>query len=50
MERAVHFLCQELRVVEPSQAEQRIFFVSAKEVLQQRLAEFKGQSANGTNY
>ena len=41
------FLCDELGVVESSQAEQRIFFVSAKEVLQQRLADSKGQKNNG---
>ncbi|XP_018023964.1 transmembrane GTPase Marf isoform X2 [Hyalella azteca] len=39
MERAVGFLCEELKVVAPQEAEQRVFFVSAKEVLQQRLAD-----------
>ena len=47
MERAVGFLSEELRVVEPSVAEERVFFVSAKEVLKQRLAESTGTSASG---
>uniref|UniRef100_A0A2P2I275 Transmembrane GTPase Marf-like n=1 Tax=Hirondellea gigas TaxID=1518452 RepID=A0A2P2I275_9CRUS len=47
MERSVEFLCSELGVVDQSQAEQRVFFVSAKEVLQQRLADSKGQPVTG---
>ncbi|KAF2356223.1 Dynamin superfamily [Trinorchestia longiramus] len=47
MERAVGFLCNELKVVEPQHAEKRVFFVSAKEVLQQRLAD-SGRQAPAT--
>lgn len=43
-ERAVDFLVKELKVCTPKEAEERIFFISAKEVLQARLAE---QSQNG---
>uniref|UniRef100_A0A8C6UH20 Mitofusin 2 n=1 Tax=Neogobius melanostomus TaxID=47308 RepID=A0A8C6UH20_9GOBI len=42
MERCTDFLVEELRVVERAQAADRIFFVSAKEVLQAR-----GQKAQG---
>lgn len=39
MERNVEFLCNELKVVSKQEAEDRIFFVSAKEALHQRLTE-----------
>lgn len=42
MERASDFLVNELKVVTPDQVSERIFFVSAKEVLQARLQEQKG--------
>lgn len=38
-ERAIDFLVKELKVCTPKEAEERIFFISAKEVLQARLAE-----------
>ncbi|CAH0555303.1 unnamed protein product [Brassicogethes aeneus] len=38
-ERAIDFLVKELKVCTPKEAEERIFFISAKEVLQTRLAE-----------
>lgn len=46
MERTVGFLVDELKVVASPQAEQRVFFVSAKETLHQRLNEAKGQPNN----
>ena len=39
MERNKEFLCSELKVVSAKEAEDRIFFVSAKETLHQRLTE-----------
>ncbi|KAF6213510.1 hypothetical protein GE061_011230 [Apolygus lucorum] len=41
-ERAADFLVKELKVCTPKEANERIFFVSAKEVLQARLNEEKG--------
>lgn len=41
-ERALDFLVRELQVCEPNEAEERIFFISAKEVLQARLLEQGG--------
>uniref|UniRef100_A0A0A9XFN8 Transmembrane GTPase Marf n=2 Tax=Lygus hesperus TaxID=30085 RepID=A0A0A9XFN8_LYGHE len=41
-ERAADFLVKELKVCSPKEANERIFFVSAKEVLQARLNEEKG--------
>lgn len=35
----MEFLCSELKVVSTQEAEDRIFFVSAKEALHQRLTE-----------
>lgn len=46
MERAVDFLVKELKVCTQKEANQRIFFVSAKEALQARLQEQKGQPAH----
>lgn len=46
LERTLSFLVDELKVVQGPQAEQRVFFVSAKETLQQRLNEAKGQPNN----
>ncbi|XP_058806833.1 transmembrane GTPase Marf isoform X2 [Phymastichus coffea] len=45
-ERAVDFLSKELKVCNPKDAEERVFFVSAKEMLQARLQEQKGQPAH----
>lgn len=42
MERNVSFLVDELNVVSKQEAEDRVFFVSAKEVLQARLLQQKG--------
>ncbi|XP_023231334.1 mitofusin-2-like [Centruroides sculpturatus] len=42
MDRNVSFLVDELKVVSRQQAEDRVFFVSAKEVLQARLQQQKG--------
>ena len=45
--RTVDFLVDELKVCATrSEAEQRVFFVSAKEVLQARINEFKGLPIN----
>ncbi|XP_069683789.1 transmembrane GTPase Marf-like isoform X3 [Periplaneta americana] len=46
MERAVDFLVKELKVCTQKEANERIFFVSAKEALQARLQEQKGQPAH----
>ena len=46
MERAVDFLVKELKVCSQKEANERIFFVSAKEALQARLQEQKGQPAH----
>ncbi|KAG7157547.1 Transmembrane GTPase Marf-like [Homarus americanus] len=46
LERTIGFLVEELKVVQGAQAEQRVFFVSAKETLHQRLSEAKGQPNN----
>ncbi|GFG34241.1 hypothetical protein Cfor_10688 [Coptotermes formosanus] len=46
MERAVDFLVKELKVCTQKEANQRIFFVSAKEALHARLQEQKGQPAH----
>ncbi|CAB0028754.1 unnamed protein product [Trichogramma brassicae] len=45
-DRAVDFLARELRVYNTKDAEERVFFVSAKETLQARLKEQKGESAH----
>ncbi|XP_069681371.1 transmembrane GTPase Marf-like [Periplaneta americana] len=46
IERAVDFLVKELKVCTQKEANERIFFVSAKEALQARLQEQKGQPAH----
>ncbi|KAK7866709.1 hypothetical protein R5R35_003245 [Gryllus longicercus] len=46
MERTVDFLVKELKVCTQKEASERIFFVSAKEALQARLMEQKGQPAH----
>ncbi|XP_057325570.1 transmembrane GTPase Marf isoform X2 [Microplitis mediator] len=43
---AVDFLARELKVYSPKDAEDRIFFISAKETLQARLQEQRGQPAH----
>ncbi|KAJ8675431.1 hypothetical protein QAD02_011217 [Eretmocerus hayati] len=45
-ERAVDFLSKELKVCNPKDAEERVFFISAKETLQARLEEAKGNPAH----
>ncbi|XP_078046525.1 mitochondrial assembly regulatory factor isoform X2 [Augochlora pura] len=45
-ERAVDFLSKELKVYAPKDAEERVFFISAKETLQARLQEQRGQPAH----
>lgn len=45
-ERAVDFLVKELKVCSQKEAQERIFFVSAKEVLQARIQEAKGLPAH----
>lgn len=45
-ERAVDFLAKELKVYSPKDAEERVFFISAKETLQARLQEQRGQPAH----
>lgn len=44
MERATDFLVKELKVCTAEEASTRIFFISAKEVLQARVQERKGLS------
>lgn len=46
LERTVAFLADELRVMSRAEAEQRVFFVSAKECLLQRLSESRTPPAN----
>ncbi|XP_015119812.1 transmembrane GTPase Marf isoform X2 [Diachasma alloeum] len=45
-DRAVDFLAKELKVYSPKDAEERIFFISAKETLQARMQEQRGQPAH----
>merc|ERR1719244_2380734 len=45
-ERALQFLSSELGICTPEEAEDRIFFISAKEALQTRLQEAKGLKPN----
>uniref|UniRef100_A0A1W7RFS4 Mitofusin 1 n=1 Tax=Agkistrodon contortrix contortrix TaxID=8713 RepID=A0A1W7RFS4_AGKCO len=47
MERCLTFLVDELRVVDPSEAQNRIFFVSAKEVLSARKHKAQGMPEGG---
>jgi mitofusin len=49
MERAVDFLVKELKVCTQKEAQERIFFVSAREALQARLQEQKGLPAHSEN-
>jgi hypothetical protein len=49
MKRAVEFLVTELNVCTQKEANERIFFVSAKEALQARLQEQKGLPAHSKN-
>lgn len=49
-ERAIDFLTKELKVYNPKDAEERVFFVSAKETLQARLQEQKGLSAHSNKF
>ena len=50
MDRNVSFLVDELKVVSRSQAENRVFFVSAKEVLQARLCQQTGKPPHSKSY
>ncbi|KAG7207346.1 hypothetical protein KM043_009010 [Ampulex compressa] len=45
-ERAIDFLSKELKVYTPKDAEERVFFISAKETLQARIQEQRGQPAH----
>ena len=45
-ERAIDFLSRELKVYNPKDAEERVFFISAKETLQARMQEQRGQPAH----
>jgi len=45
-ERAINFLSEELDICSKEEAADRIFFISAKEALQTRLQEAKGQKPN----
>ncbi|XP_076167949.1 mitochondrial assembly regulatory factor isoform X2 [Ptiloglossa arizonensis] len=45
-DRAVDFLARELKVYTPKDAEERVFFVSAKETLQARMQEQRGLPAH----
>uniref|UniRef100_A0A1L8DA53 Putative conserved plasma membrane protein n=1 Tax=Nyssomyia neivai TaxID=330878 RepID=A0A1L8DA53_9DIPT len=45
-ERCVDFLTKELKVSLPKEADERVFFVSARETLQARLKEAQGQPAH----
>ncbi|XP_066475705.1 mitofusin-1 [Tiliqua scincoides] len=47
MERCLTFLVDELKVVDPSEAQNRIFFVSAKEVLSARRQRAQGMPEGG---
>uniref|UniRef100_A0A8C8RCL1 Mitofusin 1 n=1 Tax=Pelusios castaneus TaxID=367368 RepID=A0A8C8RCL1_9SAUR len=47
MERCLTFLVDELKVVDPSEARNRIFFVSAKEVLSARKQKAQGMPESG---
>lgn len=47
MERGLNFLVGELKVMEASEAENRIFFVSAKEALNARMNRAQGMPENG---
>lgn len=47
MDRCTSFLVDELRVVDRAQASDRIFFVSAKEVLQARIQKAQGMPEAG---
>jgi hypothetical protein len=49
MEQAVECLVQELNVCSQKEANERIFFVSAKEALQARLQEQRGLPAHSKN-
>ena len=49
MERAVEFLVMELNLCKEREANQRMFFVSAKEALQARLQEQKELPAHSKN-
>lgn len=48
MDRCTSFLVDELRVVDRAQASDRIFFVSAKEVLQARVQKAQGMPEAGS--
>uniref|UniRef100_A0A673TLC8 Mitofusin 1 n=1 Tax=Suricata suricatta TaxID=37032 RepID=A0A673TLC8_SURSU len=47
MQRCLHFLVEELKVVDPLEAQNRIFFVSAKEVLSARKHKAQGMPEGG---
>lgn len=47
MDRCINFLVEELKVVDRDQAPNRIFFVSAKEVLNSRMQRAQGMPETG---
>ena len=47
LERDIKFLTEELRVIDDLTAQHRVFFVSAKEVLQYRLKKLQNASNPG---
>lgn len=47
MERCLTFLVDELKVIDPVEARNRIFFVSAKEVLSARTQKAQGMPESG---
>lgn len=47
MDRCVSFLAEELKVISGNQAPQRIFFISAKEVLNSRIHRAQGMPESG---
>lgn len=50
MDRCTNFLVDELGVVDRAQASDRIFFVSAKEVLQARAQKAQGMPEAGVHH
>lgn len=50
MDRCTNFLVDELGVVDRAQASDRIFFVSAKEVLQARVQKAQGMPEAGVDH
>ncbi|KAG9509656.1 Transmembrane GTPase Marf, partial [Fragariocoptes setiger] len=49
LDRAVNFLSEELKIISKDEAVHRIFFVSAREALETRLNQAKGEEVNDTH-